>query len=726
MLYAINKDGHICQVSFCVGENIVTKLYAGRKQAYNNYQLENNAVRIYNKNKYESGAANMTEADSSTLVANKYIYAGSASLTVGKWSSGISVTDGVGQKRLLNDCNSYLFVNNIIDSSHKFVFSSPAVPATNLSPTNLSRATDSSYNCGQLAPEKGNRYWYQLDPVISTQAQYGSPVLVKTKKTGTNEVGTTIQFFVSDNSTKAVYSTAVKGRVTPIYNLIPGATYFYKVLNSSSKVIRSGSFKTEGQIRQFKLSGVCNARDCGGWKTTDGKKRIKYGVLLRGSELESGDMVPGATSSDLAELRGNLNIGAEVELRGSSYSSKTHIVTPTYLATTTSDSVFSYGKIVTESDGYKQFAKLLKTVINTALNSKATYVHCQQGRDRTGSFIAILMALLGIHDDGILKDYELSTFFVQETTRYGLCVSIQDTTVRDSTTRRTTKAKFSGTRTFASMSNGGSTVQEKAQNWFKNKYGGELDSLYTGTGRKWTNSTTNKTKAADIIKFAQEVLLESTSSAPVPPQISDTNLPVPNENEGTTLVNVIVGKYQIAGLSNGTWEGWYYKSDTSYKATHHYEFPISKGDTIVVKMKGWDHHYMTFVETQGGLYDKLLSVKKSIYYKKANQYLYTNSAYTKSLGIKATANCTMYACGADSNSKYPYGNKAKNNRYSGTGERWYTYTHHAQTDGGKLLISYANNDDTINDSSDSKTILFGIYLNGSLIYGTNVSFGNYE
>jgi len=64
-------------------------------------------------------------------------------------------------------------------------------------------------------------------------------------------------------------------------------------------------------------------------------------------------MAPGATSSDLAELRGNLNIGAEVELRGSGFSSKTHIVTPTYLATTASDSVFSYGKIVTEPEGYK-------------------------------------------------------------------------------------------------------------------------------------------------------------------------------------------------------------------------------------------------------------------------------------------------------------------------------------------------------------------------------------
>jgi len=70
------------------------------------------------------------------------------------------------------------------------------------------------------------------------------------------------------------------------------------------------------------------------------------------------------------------------------------------------------------------------------------------------------MALLGIHDDGILKDYELSTFFVQETTRYGLCVSIWDTVARPD--GRTTTAKFSGTRTFASMSNGGSTVQEKA------------------------------------------------------------------------------------------------------------------------------------------------------------------------------------------------------------------------------------------------------------------------
>ena len=39
------------------------------------------------------------------------------------------------------------------------------------------------------------------------------------------------------------------------------------------------------QIRIIKISGVNNVRDIGGWTTSDGK-RVRYGLIIRGGELD--------------------------------------------------------------------------------------------------------------------------------------------------------------------------------------------------------------------------------------------------------------------------------------------------------------------------------------------------------------------------------------------------------------------------------------------------------
>jgi protein tyrosine/serine phosphatase len=50
-----------------------------------------------------------------------------------------------------------------------------------------------------------------------------------------------------------------------------------------------------------------------------------------------------------------------------------------------------------------------------------------QGRDRTGTFMACLFALLGINDDGIIKDYELSAVAQGGGTRWNLQYGTSET-----------------------------------------------------------------------------------------------------------------------------------------------------------------------------------------------------------------------------------------------------------------------------------------------------------
>ncbi|MBQ7373702.1 MAG: tyrosine-protein phosphatase [Clostridia bacterium] len=205
-----------------------------------------------------------------------------------------------------------------------------------------------------------------------------------------------------------------------LYNLLKDTEYEWQVsvgLENGEVLTAGAEFKTtELGPRFLNISQVYNTRDAGGWLTDDGKK-TKCGLLYRGGELKFS--LP--KEADLVFQK--LGIVVEIDLRGSveenGYPTKSQI--------SNARAVF----VIT--DGYasafsEKFTANFRKVFSLMANSQnyPMYVHCTGGADRTGTIIFLINALLGVSEDLLVKDYELTSFSI-----YGERSSVRGTTYGD-------------------------------------------------------------------------------------------------------------------------------------------------------------------------------------------------------------------------------------------------------------------------------------------------------
>ena len=223
---------------------------------------------------------------------------------------------------------------------------------------------------------------------VSTTAKYANPMVIELKS---YEVG------------------------CDIYNLIPGRTYYYKVVavdgEGNETIVTEASFATEGSLRMIKADTGYNIRDLGGWNTRSGKK-IRYGMIYRGAEL-SGEYQ--LNSGDSAIMH-DLGIRAELDLRGNTEADN---ITASRLGPDV-----DYKRIPTVTyyiEGLKaanpRFADQMNYIFECVKNNKPVFFHCHIGADRTGSLGFLLEGLLGVSESDIYKEYELTTFSALDTPR---------------------------------------------------------------------------------------------------------------------------------------------------------------------------------------------------------------------------------------------------------------------------------------------------------------------
>lgn len=197
-----------------------------------------------------------------------------------------------------------------------------------------------------------------------------------------------------------------------IYNLQTGATYYYRVvirLDNGEKHVKTSSFQTEESVRFISLDGACNVRDIGGWRTESGK-RIKQGLLYRGSEIDGGKNTGHPdfclTENGVAQLRA-LGIKTDFDLRSSAnkvdeYSILGEDVSRAFYNAPQYQSFFEESR---KESVRKIFSKLAKP------ESYPIYLHCTHGVDRAGSTVLLLESLLGVSKEDLIRDYELSAFY---------------------------------------------------------------------------------------------------------------------------------------------------------------------------------------------------------------------------------------------------------------------------------------------------------------------------
>ena len=212
------------------------------------------------------------------------------------------------------------------------------------------------------------------------------------------------------------------GNYVTVNNLFAGATYYWQVSSKDNSVQSPiQNFKTNDGFRMVTAEGITNIRDIGGRRVSGGK-RIKQGLIFRGSELvdaeynapDSGDKHSKTlTEENKKVLQDELLIGYEFDFRGNAEANN---ITESPLKDETHNvlykrisSVTSYDYTFAKSDAeWALVEEMFRAFINA--NERHVYFHCWGGADRTGTTAFLLAAVLGSSITDLIIDFELTSF----------------------------------------------------------------------------------------------------------------------------------------------------------------------------------------------------------------------------------------------------------------------------------------------------------------------------
>ena len=250
-----------------------------------------------------------------------------------------------------------------------------------------------------------------------------------------------------------------------IYNLIPGRQYWWKVVSSaSSNVVGEGTFRTEGRRRFLSIDNICNVRDLGGIPTADGSRRIKFGLLFRGGEMNGYHQDYEGRYTRLGEsgksemlrfgIRADLDMRTASEALGITESPLGPEID--YIRFETANNYY-YDKFWLADD----YIRALQWTIDELRKGKPVFFHCIYGADRTGTMAFLMEALLGVNENHLAIDYELTSF------SYGLESAPRRRGPRNELSVYRYRQMVEGLRSSVFE---GSTLQQRVYNFFLNGY----------------------------------------------------------------------------------------------------------------------------------------------------------------------------------------------------------------------------------------------------------------
>lgn len=222
----------------------------------------------------------------------------------------------------------------------------------------------------------------------------------------------------------------VESKLLQIWNLIPQTFYTYKLYvvdaNNTQTLIKTGDFKTEGQVRMLNIGYIYNFRDIGGWKLPNGK-HVKYGQVFRTGELEISNRFT-ITDEGKTELLDVQGVGVEIDF-GDYSGSPVKNRLDKYVYKTDNNNTYmvqQYLKFLNNSP--TQNKNCFELVVNSLRAGKKVIFHCNLGADRTGSFAFMLEGLLGVSESDLAKEYEMTSYTYDG--RYRTCAD-NDTNEND-------------------------------------------------------------------------------------------------------------------------------------------------------------------------------------------------------------------------------------------------------------------------------------------------------
>ena len=227
-----------------------------------------------------------------------------------------------------------------------------------------------------------------------------------------------------------------------VYNLKIGARYYWTVGDATP-----ATFVTlDAPPRNLTVGGVMNARDLGGWKTTDGK-RVRQGLLFRTSALDyyepSEKRMKSMIDADgIRTMTKVLGVKTEIDLRVDHDEREQGFPPDGKTTSVLGDGVrYLHCPILLGAENYLSSIDSLRTIFRTLADPQNYPVlyHCAVGADRTGSVSYLILGLLGVSPADMMRDYMWTNFSSQQ--RYRPPISVGYKVTIDETPGKTTREK---------------------------------------------------------------------------------------------------------------------------------------------------------------------------------------------------------------------------------------------------------------------------------------------
>ena len=214
-----------------------------------------------------------------------------------------------------------------------------------------------------------------------------------------DNTGYTVIYTTKQDFSDAVSIETVE-TVVQLEDLYVSTLYYWQVVTHTAKKDYYSAvfcFKTADTPRLISLKGVTNTRDVGGYLTVDGQYRFKQGMVYRGARLND------ITEDGINKAHNIYKIKTDFDLRRTTDNGYSDV-------TPLGDTVDYVNISVIDYTGAFSYKEEMRQAIALCAQEDIypIYVHCSAGRDRTGTMMFILGALLGIPEDALYADFELT------------------------------------------------------------------------------------------------------------------------------------------------------------------------------------------------------------------------------------------------------------------------------------------------------------------------------